>query len=374
MSTVIVRHVVRVSALLSVLFLLLAPKAAQAQCSAPYFLDQRFPTTGIEETRWRICWQVLPGNGLVITSAHFRKSPTSPFVRLFWDARISEIFVPYHDNSNRFLDVAYGFPSVPLNAKDCPPAKGGTVLGSGSEVCKEVRDRGLAWKDDTQVRRGEEVVLWSTIDAANYNYVVEWTFRDDGAVIGRAGATAMNYPSTPFTAHMHGPIWRLDIDLNGFAGDSVHLGTHTESGLTATDTEPLIATETGIQWDPLSFTSLYVHDATLKNAKGHPSAYHLMPIRNGTPRHQEPFTKNDFWVTKYKSSEMYGPSLPTYISPAESVSNTDIVIWYYGGAHHLVRDEDGEVVAGLWQGETHIMWTGFMLKPHNLFDKTPLFP
>jgi Cu2+-containing amine oxidase len=63
-----------------------------------------------------------------------------------------------------------------------------------------------------------------------------------------------------------------------------------------------------------------------------------------------------------------------YTVPAQPVSNTDVVVWYYGGAHHLVRDEDGKIVNGVWQGEAHIMWTGFMLKPHNLFDKTPLYP
>jgi len=318
----------------------------------------------------------MSGNGLVITAAFFQKSPASPFVRLFWDARVSEIFVPYHTGSPRYLDVGFGFPMIALNANDCPAAKGGTILSPGKEVCKEVRDRGIAWKDDNNVRRGEEVVLWGAIDAANYNYVIEWTFRDDGVVLGRVGATAQNLPGTPFTAHMHGPIWRLDIDLNGFPGDSVYLGKHIEpvTGLTATDTMTLITTESGQQWNPLEFTALHIQDANLKNANGKASAYHLMPLRYGTPRHQEDFTRNDFWVTRYNPAEMAGASLPSYVSTPANVANTDIVVWYYGGVHHLVRDEDGQIVNGVWKGEAHIMWTGFMLKPHNLFDKTPLYP
>ena len=88
-------------------------------------------------------------HGLVITSAHFRKSPSAPWVRVFWDARIGEIYVPYHTGF-AFFDVSdFTFGWVPINSNDCPAAKGGTPLGPGPDVCKEVHDRGLAWKDDT---------------------------------------------------------------------------------------------------------------------------------------------------------------------------------------------------------------------------------
>jgi Cu2+-containing amine oxidase len=229
------------------------------------------------------------------------------------------------------------------------------------------------------VRRGEEVALWGAIDAANYNYVIEWTFRDDGVVLGRVGATAQNLPGVPFEAHMHGPIWRLDIDLNGSTGDSVHVAKHIEPSSIftpqrANDTMSLVAFESGLQWNPLQFTALHIQDANLRNARGHPSAYHLMPIRTGTPRHMENFTKNDFWVTRFNGSEMAGASLPSFVNFLTPVSNTDVVVWYYGGVHHLVRDEDGQIINGRWVGEAHIMWTGFMMKPHNLFDTTPLFP
>lgn len=180
---------------------------------------------------------------------------------------------------------------------------------------------------------------------------------------------------------MHSPFWRLDIDLDGFAGDSVHQGAHTENlpGLTATDTAPLIPTETGLIWNPLAFTTLEIHDANLRNSRGSPSSDHLMPLPWGTSRHQEAFTKNDLWVTRYKSSEMFAKDLPSYISPPEPVSNSDIVVCYKGAIHHLVRDEDGEFVtlpggATGWRGEAHVIWTGWLLKPHNLFDRTPLYP
>ena len=356
---------------------LAAPITLRAQCSGPNFVEQKFPVTGPEQTRWRICWQSQPKNGLIITAAFFRKSPTAPFMRVFWDARISEIFVPYHSGSPRFYDVTgFMFNPVSLNAGHCPAAVGGTLLGGAKTVCQEVHDRGLAWMDDGSARRGEEIVLWGALDAANYNYVQMWIFRDDGVVEGRVGATARNLPGRETEAHMHNPYWRLDIDLNGFTGDSVHLGTHTENlpGPTATDSDPLCATEGPLNWNPLKFTTLHIHDATLRNSRGSPSMYHLMPLRWGTAQHQEAFTKNDFWVTLYNPSEMFAKDLPSYVSPPQSISNADIVVWYRGSIHHLVRDEDGEFVGGAFRGEAHLMWTSWVLKPHNLFDRTPLFP
>ncbi len=244
-------------------------------------------------------------------------------------------------------------------------------------VCKEVRDRGLSWKADSQVYRGEELVLWSALAAANYNYVMEWTFRDDGIVMGRVGATSHNLPGREYETHVHNPIWRLDVDLNGWPNDSVALGTHTENlpGLTATDTEPLISVENGMQWNPRHFHSLNVSDSSLLNGKRHKTEFQLIPLpTGGLAQHQEPFTKNDFWVTRYNPTEMSAGNLVSYISPPQVAANSDIVLWYRGSVHHHPRDEDGEMVKGAWHGVALIMWTGWMLKPHDLFDRTPFYP
>jgi Cu2+-containing amine oxidase len=342
-------------------------------CSGVNLVDQKFPTVGPEVTHWRLCWQSVNGNGLLIHWAYFRKSPSSPWLFVLWDGRVSEIFVPYHDNSHRFYDVGYGFPLTSIGPADCPASQGGTPLAGN--VCLQVHDRGLSWKADSQVYRGEEIVLWGALAAANYNYVIEWTFRDDGVILGRVGATSHNWPPTPFEPHVHNPIWRLDVDLNGFPNDSVALGTHTETGLTATDTEVPIPMSTGLQWNPRAFNSLDVSDQFLVNGKGDKTYYQLIPLpTQGLAQHQEAFTKPDFWVTRYDPTQMSAKDLVSYTNPPVSVSNTDIVIWYRGSVHHHPRDEDGEIVNGAWHGVALVMWTGWMLKPHNLFDRTPFYP
>jgi len=350
-------------------------------CSGANLVDQKFPAAGLEVTHWRLCWETVPGNGLLIHWAYFRKSPASNWVFLLWDARVSEIFVPYHKGSPRYYDVEYMFGLTPVGPQDCPAAVGGTVLAGN--VCKEVHDRGLAWKSDASVHRGEEVVLWSALAAAWYNYVIEWTFRDDGVVLGRVGATSHNAPLlppslSPWDIHMHNPIWRLDVDLNGWPNDSVSLGTHTENlpSSTAADTDPLFDFEGSSSWNPQAFNSLDVTDKFLKNGKGDQTAYQLIPLPTGggLSRHQESFTQQDFWVTHYNWTEMSAKDLPSYVLPAEPVTDTDVVLWYKGSIHHHPRDEDGEIVNGNWHGVALVMWTGFMLKPHNLFDRTPFYP
>jgi primary-amine oxidase len=360
---------IRCGQLIGLIAIVVPAKSSTAQtqaCSTPYYVEQSFPIAGPEETRWKLCWQVLDGPNLVITGAWFRPAPAAPWIKIVYDARVSQLFVPYHAGSPRYLDIGYDFGSVPLDSANCV-APAGIVLGSNQEVCKEVRDRGLAWKHDALSRRGEELVLWSVMAASNYNYIVEWTFRDDGIIIGRVGATGQIAGTD---AHVHGPIWRLDLDLNGACCDAVSRFKHTELGTHGIDAHQDILVEGGLQWDAKSFTMLEIRDQTLKNANGKNSEWHLMPAVSGIPEHNENFTKSTFWVTPYHWSEMLGEELQTYtapyVAPAEAVLNKDIVVWYYGGLHHMIRDED--------QSMTQLMWTGFMLKPANVWSKTPLFP
>jgi primary-amine oxidase len=341
------------------------PMTARSQtqwCSSPYYVEQAFPSTGPERTRWKLCWQVLNGPNLVITGAWFRPAPTAAWIKLIYDARLSQLFVPYHAGSPRYLDIGYNFGPVPLTSTDCPSPTG-VVLGANSETCKQVLDRGLLWKHDALMRRGQELVLWSVMAAANYNYVVEWSFRDDGTVVARVGATGQIAGTD---AHMHGPIWRLDLDMNGSCCNTVSLFKHSEVGASATDAHTDISTEGSRKFDPAAFSMLEIRDQTLSNSRGQRTHWHLMPLVSGTPSHTEAFTKSTFWVSRYKWSEKLADNLPVYVAPAEAVANKDVVLWYYAGLHHLVRDEDRDM--------THLMWTGFMLRPANLWSGTPLYP
>ena len=361
----------RFAALVALTACSLLPVAATAQegpCSVPFSITHSFPTTGPERTRWEITGCTRPQYGLVIGTTRFWKSPTSS-LQLFHDARVSEIFVVYHDNSARFYDIEESFGAMPLGDVECPATLGSRL--AQNTVCAEVRDRGLAWKDGTGARRGEELVLWGVINVGTYKYVMEWRFRDDGVVMGRVGATGRNLAAVHHVAHTHSVTWRLDIDLDGPDGDSVRIGKHLEpaGSLTAEEREVLVARERGIVWTPAQFTTLNISDATLVNGQGKRSSYNVVPERFGTARHVEAHSKQDFWVTRVgvKGAELRTRELPTYINPAEVVTATDIVVWYTGSILHVERDEDDN-------GPTQVMWVGFTLKPHDVFDASPLYP
>ena len=322
-------------------------------------------------TTWDLCFSAVSRYGLIIQLAEFRREPAAPFIRVLFDGRFSEIFVPYHAGTPRFFDIGGGpsHPLLALSSADCPPPR--TIIGGGL-VCREVRDRGLFYKDDALVQRGEELVLWSVLDAGNYNYIQEWSFRDDGSIAGRAGATGpKNGGPNDTRGHMHAFTWRLDIDLGGAGGDSVHLTKHVEdltaNPSTATDSEVLITTEAGLGWSPREFSSLDIGDDVLQNGNGRATSYELVPPRDGVGRHTEGFTKNVFWVTAANDAQLLARNLTTYVN-GQNVASADVVVWHTASAHHEegMRDEDRDTVP--------VKWVGWELVPQNLFDRTPFFP
>src|SRR4029077_17532694 len=136
----------------------------------------------------------------------------------------------------------------------------------------------------TRVRYGQEVVYFSVLRAGNYDYIMEWTFRDDGAILVRAGSTGPKLGGDFKTGHMHNFTWRLDIDLNGANNNSAYLTSHLENltppppapGATATDNMDLISTEGSRVWNPQKFNTLEIFDRTLKNGNGRLTSYELV--------------------------------------------------------------------------------------------------
>ena len=75
-------------------------------------------------------------------------------------------------------------------------------------------------------------------------------------------------------------------------------------------------------------------------------------------------------------------NLPNMIKDEEDVEQTDIVLWTNSAVHHEPRHEDGKPDSGprlwpgddAWEGSALLMWSGFDLRPRNLFDRTPFYP
>ena len=55
--------------------------------------------------------------------------------------------------------------------------------------------------------------------------------------------------------------------------------------------------------------------------------------------------------------------LPAWTAANRSIENTDVVLWYVFGIHHVTRPEDWPVMP--------VDYTGFTLKPVGFFDRNP---
>jgi hypothetical protein len=364
-----------------------------------------FPTGGPVETAWKVHWAQATSRGLYITGAWFKRGPAEPWTKVLGDTRVSDIFVPYHGHkypgfeSTRFWDLStssYAFELMPATQADAGPH--GQLLGDPPLVVKEVRDRGVIWKDSLtgRTRRGQELVLWGTLKAANYAYIMQYGFRDDGVVACRIGATSRNYPSAPLESHVHNAMWRIDIDVDGPDHNTPYLMMHKSprpGGHPAQCEDRHVLFNGGKEgyadWKPEEFTMLHVVNRRRTNIRGEHRGYDLMPIRMGTGRAYgggyEDCTLHDFYVTRSPhadgkpDTELDFKLLLTKYINGESIENTDVVLWYLGSMHHEPRSEDGKFVRDkegnyYFEGVTHVMWGGFDLVPRNFFDQTPLFP
>jgi primary-amine oxidase len=358
---------------------------------------QTFPSNDVMRTAWKVRWATKIGNGLYIQGAWYKKSPKDAWFQVLGDARVAEIFVPYQVGDPRFWDVSYNFPLCPVDKNYAGP--NGVLLTDltrkpnegkrpidvkAPTVVKEIRDRGPAWQDLKTLRRGQEMVLWASLNAANYRYLMEYGFHDDGTVTFRLGSTGIHYTGREKTTHMHNCMWRVDVNVGGPDNNSVYVMEHEEpangSNLKGkTNHSDFNGGKEGfLDWDPNKFTMVRFKNTQLTNARGENICYDLMSMRSGNSRHfggaNEECTQHDVWITKKRDGEMSYTRLPQYVKKGDSVMDTDVVLWHSTPAYHTPRSEDGQRMGQTMQGAIPVMWSGFCLRPHHLHDSTPLYP
>jgi Cu2+-containing amine oxidase len=399
---------VRTAVSLALLAVVFMPQAARAQrffrpsmvdppsqeVSAEFLVSEAGGLEPRKGTAWKVHYARGLHKGLYITGAWFKRDLNEDWIKILNDARVAELFVPYHQASFiRYYDLtSFSFPLAQVRDEDAGPF--GTLMPPFQgdpypTVVREIRDRGVAWKDFAHgVRRGRELVLWAGLEAGNYMYLMSYSFHDDGTIAFRVGATGQNLPGHRFEAHTHSAHWRVDIDLFDGNKNSAMLMRHLEEpgSMGAQDLkEPFNGgMEGGVDWDPKEFTMIRV-DCEKRNARNETIGYDLMPLRWGTPRHVEEFTRHDLWVSRShpeRPMEFLFANLPNIVKDEEMVEETDIVLWCNAAMHHEPRNEDGKPDSTVrfwpwddaWEGSAIVMWSGFDLRPRNLFDRTPFYP
>jgi hypothetical protein len=417
------------------------PKAKPAAVAfPPNVVKQGFPAAAADpdaleqsDSAWEVEWELThpenktwypPGSVLRIKSAKFLfkdRYGKPKWVTVARMLEIAEIYVPYDDGYTAFLDVHdMPFNITPARKAFLGPncAAPGEVLQSSNPywsntVHKEVHDDGVRWMSAEtsgrnqiadRARRGEKLLLWSTYYGANYRYMIEYGFGDDGTISCRIGPTGRNiYNRRPDQGdtHLHIGCWRFEPDfgdpvakVGGPKDNEILLARRVldeEKERFTQVAKPFNkngrgeACEGSARWNPEEFTTLRVASKVRKNAHGRPIAYDVISHRYGSIRQLQPeggtydenmdFINQDFWVTRTESGFTDYIDVPRYAKERRPLTGQPTTVWLCTPALHVARTEDfgSDTGTNSYGGVAVTTWAGFMLKPRDLFDGTPLY-
>jgi primary-amine oxidase len=290
----------------------------------------------------------------------------------------------------------------------------GHALPLPNAICIHEEDAGILWKHfdmrlrTTEVRRSRRLVVSSISTVGNYEYGFYWHFYQDGTIqlevklTGVISNGAERLGDKPLWGEMvapgvYGPIHqhffcaRVDMMVDGLENSVYEVNTvadppgpdnphhnafHAEATLLRSE-----ATASRVI-NPLAGRFWKIANPSVRNRMGEPVAYKLMPGDNVLPfagpeasiTKRAGFMSRHLWVTRHDSRERYaageypnqhagGAGLPSYVKDDAPIENTDLVVWYSFGSHHVVRPEDWPVMP--------VTTIGFMLKPSGFFDRNP---
>ena len=390
-------------------------------------LTQYFPVTiknqsdAKRESGWRINWRILPpardkiaqhGYGMAAVwefqsidfMKGYRPDGSEDWVRILNRLALAEMYVPYNQYKQEFFDItSYAFNMVEPTLKFFP--KSGIVSGrKHGYVLSEITDDHVRWIDNNYindkgepedfVQRGQVLNLWSTFFSANYRYVLRYGFHDDGTISVRVGGTAENFfplydkkgVSHDFATHLHMGGWRMEFNLGDPRTNTIEMveRDHDQAGQPYTSKRPFNGgREGGEIWDPTKFSVLSITSGQTRNRAEPPRliGYTLKPVRNGSVRTRQDFTKADFWVSRLQPDQSPRSQRGVELRFIDVAKNTlpkpeplrgkATVVWHHAGLNHIVRNEDYGVTGRKDQGSAINTWVGFDLVPSNLWHATP---
>jgi primary-amine oxidase len=281
-------------------------------------------------------------------------------------------------------------------------------------ICLHEEDNAVLWKHvdhrtGAEVRRMRRMVVSCHATVANYEYLVYWRFYQDGNIECELRATGLMV-TTPFAAgatpprtgtmvdrqtyapfHQHFLVARLDLDVDG-EGNTVMevdsraapVSAQNPHGLDVeTESTPVRSeSESGRDFSWETQRTWNIVNPTRANRVGSPVAYKLVPsasipplMEPGTPQFvRAPVIGHTLWVTRqhdderwpcgaYPTQSRYDTGMTRWIADDEPLEDTDVVLWYVFGIHHITRVEDWPVMPA----DTVSFW----LKPFGFFDQNP---
>jgi primary-amine oxidase len=279
-------------------------------------------------------------------------------------------------------------------------------------ICVHEEDSGVLWKHvdeeaGTEVRRQRRLVVSFHATVANYEYLVYWRFYEDASIECEVRATGIMVTThvageappygtlvderTYAPTHQHFIVARLDLDADGpqntviaSSSEALPVGPENPAGLAVVQrSTPLRTEREGRQtYDWASQLSWTVVNERVANGLGTPVGYRLVPgaaippmLDPSSPVLQRAgVLAHTLWVTPYAREERWpcgelvvqateDRGLPAWTAADRPIADTDVVLWYVFGIHHVARPEDWPVMP--------VDTVSFWLKPSGFFDRNP---
>jgi primary-amine oxidase len=280
-------------------------------------------------------------------------------------------------------------------------------------ICIHEEDNAVLWKhvdhdSGAEVRRMRRLTLSFHVTVANYEYLVYWRLHQDGNIECEVRATGIMV-TTPLVPgqpnpngtlvdertyapfHQHFLVARLDLDVDGpdntvFMTESFAepIGPDNPHGLSVVVRNvPLRTEQEGMQDVDFGTQRAWkVMNTNVVNGLGTHPSYKLVPTGALPPMFDpdSPVMKranvigHTLWVTpndpgeRWPAGEFVNQSvadtgLGEWTKANRSIDNTDVVLWYVFGLHHITRPEDWPVMP--------VDVVSFWLKPFGFFDRNP---
>jgi primary-amine oxidase len=280
-------------------------------------------------------------------------------------------------------------------------------------VCIHEEDNAVLWKHvdarlGAETRRQRRLVISSHVTVANYEYLIYWRFYQDGNIEAEVRATGIMVTThfaegeepahgtvvdertyAPF--HQHFLIARLDLDVDGEANtvhvtesEALPVGPSNPHGLALRQTSTPLRTESeGIQdYNWHTQRAWKIVNERVRNRLGTPVGYKLVPGASLPPMFdpESPVVRraqvigHTLWVTPFEEEERWpcgefvvqsreDRGLPVWTAQNRSIEDTDVVLWYVFGIHHITRPEEWPIMS--------VDVASFWLKPVGFFDRNP---
>ena len=425
----------------------LRPESNPARLSQPGGPNYRIQGSLIEWDIWRFRTRIDKRPGVVLSNIDVNDG--KEWRSVLYQAHLSEVFVPYMDPGEGWYwrtymdsgEYGFGLFLTPLTAGvDCPayatflPAvindDAGEPLEIPDAICVFERNVGdPAWRhfevfaqsEETFVpaegRPDTELVVRSASEVGNYDYLIDYRFKQNGDIYIKIGATgldavkgvastSMEDPTaaedsrfgTLIAPHLVAPFhdhyfnFRLDFDVdqpkNHFGVMEIvparlEADSPRRSMWRVEHKMPETELEARYQISAKSPRYFHIMNPDRKGPLGHRPGYMIhhgsiaygpFDFEKDPPMKRNAYIEYSVWNTVHDPAQRYAggafpmqgdgsDTLAEWVKADRDLMGQDIVTWFSAGFHHIPRMEDWPVMSTEWK-TIHIM-------PHNFFAHNP---